>query len=324
MSLVKVDNVEKQYNRDRKALYPISLSINKNEKLGIVGETGSGKSTLLKVIAGLIAPDGGSVAFKGKVLHNPLDQLIPGHPSIAYLSQHFELPFFRTVEEIVYDPYKISQDGVNELFKACHIDHLIQADSQQLSGGEKQRVAIARLLVDTPEILLLDEPFSNLDLYHQNVIKSTLKNIESTMDTTIVLVAHNPLDVLSWADIILAMKLGKVVQTDGPFNIYNFPNNEYVAGLFGKYNMVNPAKWGIKDKRLTKIKSKVIVRPEAFSISNNKEVGTSGMVLEKTYFGSHEQLLVKVGDEELIVNADVGKFSNRDKVFIHLKPVSQQ
>lgn len=324
MSLVKLDKVEKQYDSGNKALYPISLAVNKNEKLGIVGETGSGKSTLLKIIAGLIAPDRGSVAFKGGVLPNPLDQLIPGHPSIAYLSQHFELPFFRTVEEIVYDPYKISEEEVNKLYKACHIDHLIQSDSQQLSGGEKQRVALAKLLVDSPEVLLLDEPFSNLDLQHQKMIKMTLENIEKSMDTTLVLVAHNPLDVLSWADQVLSMKDGKVAQIDNPFNIYNFPKDEYVAGLFGEYNMLNPAKWGINDKRLSQINNKVIVRPEALSVSINSNAGESGLVLKKTYFGNYEQLLVKVGDEELIVTADVGKVSNRDKVFIHLKLVSQQ
>lgn len=319
MSFMQLDKVEKCYDSGTPALHPMSLSIDKNEKLGIVGETGSGKSTLLKIMAGLISPDSGKVLFKNEILPDPNDQLIPGHPSIAYLSQHFELPYFRTVEEIVYDPYKISEAQVNKLYKACHIDHLIRSDSQQLSGGEKQRVAVAKLLVDTPELLLLDEPFSNLDLHHRNIIKSTLKNIESTMDTTIVLVAHNPTDVLSWADTILAIKQGKVVQSDKPFNIYNFPKNEYVAGLFGEYNLIDSFKWGLDEHGVGMSKGKVIVRPEAFSITNENECQISGKVLGVTYLGSHDRLLVNAEGEKIIVNAHVNNYVKEDKIYLRLK-----
>jgi len=318
MGLIKLDKVEKRYDEGKTALYPISFSIDKKSKVGIVGETGSGKSTLLKIIAGLIAADSGKVFFKNEALPNPNDQLIPGHPSIAYLSQHFELPFFRTVEEIVYDPYKITEDEVNKLYATCHIEHLLQNDSQQLSGGEKQRVAIAKLLVDAPEVLLLDEPFSNLDLHHQSIIKNALDNIEASMETTLVLVAHNPLDVLSWADTVLTMKQGKVVQNDTPFNTYNFPVDEYVAGLFGQYNLVNTAKWGIEDKRLTKIKDKVIVRPEFFSASIKEEFGLHGSVFEVFYYGSYEQLLVQVEDEKVIINTKVGGYKKGDQVSLSL------
>ncbi|WP_185153370.1 ABC transporter ATP-binding protein [Fulvivirga lutimaris] len=318
MSFILLDKVSKSYNDDI-ALGPTSLSIDRNEKLGIVGETGSGKSTLLKTIAGLVAPDVGQIKFKDEVLENPNDQLIPGHPSIAYLSQHFELPFFRTVEEIVYDPYKISENQVNELYKACHIEHLLQADSQQLSGGEKQRVALAKLLVDGPEVLLLDEPFSNLDLHHQKIIKSALETIVKSMDTTIVLVAHNPMDVLSWADRVLTMRQGKVIQGDNPFNTYNFPQNEYVAGLFGEYNLIDASKWGLDDTRLTKVNGKVFVRPEAISICDNDKSAKNAKVLAVTYQGSHDQLLVELDGEEIVIYGNVGAKAIGDKVPVKLQ-----
>lgn len=315
MKLIHLEEIEKRYESGAIALYPFSLTLNQNQKLGIVGETGSGKSTLLKVMAGMLAPDGGKVIFKGEVLPDPNEQLIPGHPAIAYLSQHFELPFFRTVEEIVYDPYKISEENVSKLYKACHIEHLLQADSQQLSGGEKQRVALAKLLVDEPELLLLDEPFSNLDLNHQNLIKRTLESIENEFDTTIVLVAHNPLDVLSWADTVIAMKSGRIIQKDKPFNIYNYPNNEYVAGLFGPYNVLKASNW---KNHSGDSKEKVIIRPEAFVVSKKQNNGSEGKVLKVAYFGGYEQLTVLAGDEELIINSAVGDFECGDLIYIEL------
>ena len=318
MSFIQLDDVSKSYNDGGNALNSVSLSIGKNEKLGIVGETGSGKSTLLKIIAGMVAPDVGKITFKGEALANPNDQLIPGHPSIAYLSQHFELPFFRTVEEIVYDPYKISEEQVNELYKACHIEHFLHADSQQLSGGEKQRVALAKLLVDDPEVLLLDEPFSNLDLHHQKVIKSTLENIV-TMDTTIVLVAHNPVDVLSWPDRVLSMKHGEIVPNDSPFNTYNIPKSEYVAGLFGEYNLIDGSKWDLDSTILTKVNDKVIVRPEAFVVSKSNKSAKQGRVLKVTYLGSHEQLLVEVDEERVLIYSEVGRYSVGDRLCLKFK-----
>jgi ABC-type sugar transport system ATPase subunit len=316
MSLILLDHVSKKFNNTQ-ALKPISLDIAKDSKLAIVGETGSGKSTLLKLIGGLEDPDTGTIFFNGSRILGRSEKLIAGHPDIVYLSQHFELPKFISVFEHLHNPYEIGEDDANEIYKVCRIDHLLNKGTNQLSGGEKQRVALAKVLSKLPKVLLLDEPFSNLDNIHKQIIKDVLEEVRGTWGVTMVMVSHEPQDVLPWADKIAVMKKGAVLQMDTPYMIYKRPLNEYVAGLFGKYNLLDPKKWGISNMAdWTKIGNKVLVRPEQFRMTSNSNVGIKGVVKQVAFYGNRFEITVKVKTNTSIVVSSNEQYAIDNQVFI--------
>jgi ABC-type sugar transport system ATPase subunit len=221
------------------ALENIAFTLEKHQRLAITGETGSGKSTLLKIIAGLAAPQKGSIQFEGEKVLGPLDRLIPGQPGIAYLSQYFELWHNYRVAEILDYTNDLEPTDAAVLYRLCHIDHLLKRRTDQLSGGERQRIALARLLVHPPPLLLLDEPYSNLDLNHKRTLKAVIKNIEERFDITTILVSHDPYDTLTWADTLLVLKDAKLIRQGAPRELYAKPESEYTAGLLGDYTLHN-------------------------------------------------------------------------------------
>ena len=224
------------------ALQNISFTLGKNQRLAIAGETGSGKSTLLKMIAGLATIPAGPhnvVFFEGIRVSGPLERLIPGQPGIAYLSQHFELWHNYRVAEVLEYNNDLEPADAQQLFQLCHIDHLLGRRTDQLSGGERQRIALARLLVRPPRLLLLDEPFSNLDMIHKRTLKQVIQNIAQRFDIALILVSHDPYDTLTWADKLLVLKDGRIVQQGSPREVYANPADEYVAGLLGDYTLAD-------------------------------------------------------------------------------------
>lgn len=200
-------------------------------RLAIMGETGSGKTSLLKIIGGLMQPDEGFVMFEGKRVLGPDEQLIAGHPSIGFLSQHFELRNNYWVHEILEYANKMETADEEEIFDICEIRHLLDRRTDQLSGGEKQRVATARLLVNKPRLLLLDEPFSNLDMIHKKQMKQVLKNISERLGISSILVSHDPSDVLYWAEHLIILRGGRIVQQGSPAELSSLPADDYVSGL---------------------------------------------------------------------------------------------
>jgi ABC-type sugar transport system ATPase subunit len=286
--LLTVSQVSRKHGDDF-ALQHIDFTLNGNGKIALAGETGSGKSTLLKIIGGLLEPDEGSVFFQNEKVLGPNYQLVPGHPKIAYLSQHFDLPKSLRVEQVLSYSNYMSGKQAAEIFSICRIDHLLIRKTDQLSGGERQRIAIARLLIGKPRLLLLDEPYSNLDPVLKNTLKSVIEEISIKLKLSIILVSHDSADTLAWADEIIVMKLGKVIQHAIPRVIYEQPVNEYVAGLFGEYTSLTP----VILKRLgVKSKHKMIIRPEQISIKKSKAKVSTGKIVSIHYFGSHYQVEV--------------------------------
>jgi ABC-type sulfate/molybdate transport systems ATPase subunit len=220
------------------AVNGISFRQREGERLAVVGETGSGKSTLLRMVAGLLQPNEGQIEFREKRVKGPLQQLIPGHPQIAYLSQHYELRNHYRVEEILQMVCEVPADAAAHIYKVCRIDHLLRRRTDQLSGGERQRIAIARLLTTAPSLLILDEPFSNLDLPHKSELKQVLIEAGNALGISFLLASHDPHDVMAWATRILVLRHGKLVAEGSPEEMYRRPSSAYVAGLFGKFNLV--------------------------------------------------------------------------------------
>jgi iron(III) transport system ATP-binding protein len=259
------------------SLGDVRFILPKGRRMAVAGETGSGKTTLLKNIAGLAQAEKGEVIFEGRRVLGPLEKLIPGHPGIAYLSQQFELPQHLRIEQVLEYANELPEEQAQQLFNVCQIDHLMQRKTHQLSGGERQRIALARLLIGAPRLLLLDEPFSNLDMIHKEVLKSVIQDIGQRLDITCMLVSHDPLDTLSWADEILVLRDGSIVQQGAPSQVYRQPVDEYVAGLFGKYNLI--------DGR--------IIRPERIAIGGEMVSGAlKGLVEAVSFWGSFYEVAV--------------------------------
>ena len=211
----------------------ITTDMERGERLAIMGETGSGKSSLVKMIAGLLQSDGGQVWFEGELVKGPSETLIPGHPAIAYLSQYFELRPNFFVHEILGYANELPEKEANQLYEVCEITHLLQRKTHQMSGGEKQRIALARLLSKKPSLLMLDEPFSHLDLPHRKTIKQVLEQAASAMGFSTILVSHEPTDVLPWATRILFIRSGKLIFDLPVKNRKIKTKDAYVRGLLG-------------------------------------------------------------------------------------------
>jgi len=281
-------------------LKDISFEHAADQHLAIAGETGSGKSTLLKVIAGLDQPHEGRVLFEGKRVLGPDEQLIAGHPYIGFLSQHFELRNNYWVHEILEYANKLTESEATDIFHICQIDHLLGRRTNELSGGEKQRIATARLLVNSPKLLLLDEPYSNLDMIHKQTMKQVIHDISTRLGISTILVSHEPSDILPWADQLILLKEGRIVQQGHPEFVYRYPTNEYTAGLLGKYFLLPPALALLMSdsNERASIDGSSIVRPGDIKLSPD-ETGVGARITKKLFLGSSYEYYASVGDIHL-------------------------
>jgi ABC-type Fe3+/spermidine/putrescine transport system ATPase subunit len=323
MALLTVSGVSKK-EKTIFTVKDISFTQNPFQKIAIAGETGSGKTTLLKIIAGLIQPDAGEILFEQKKVRGPNDQLIPGHAGIAYLSQHFELRNNYWVHEILSYANELTQQDADTLYKVCRIDHLLDRRTDQLSGGEKQRIALTRLLIGSPRLLLLDEPFSNLDAVHKGIIKSVINDITATLGISCIMVSHDAPDTLPWADSILVMKDGQLVQQGTPEQIYRQPVNEYSAGLFGEYNLINAEEAAIlnpADKPLS-IQKKMLLRPEEFFINAGGK-GLKSTIQNIQFMGSYYSIEVTTGIQLIKINSSRNVFLPGETVVLSISSGSK-
>jgi ABC-type sugar transport system ATPase subunit len=319
MSLLNVSGISKKQGENY-LLKSINFIQEDLQKIAVAGATGSGKTTLLKIIAGLIQPDAGEVWFEGTRVKGPREKLLPGHAQIAYLSQNFELRNNYRVEELLQMANKLSTADATLVYKVCRIDHLLSRWSDELSGGERQRIAFAKALIASPRLLLLDEPFSNLDAIHRSILKAVINDIEERLNTTCILVSHDPVDLLSWANEIIVLHQGKMIQKGGPWEIYYHPVNEYVAALFGKFNLVSAEL--IQLFPLLKNDRRRFIRPGDFQLNDNKDTGLEGEVFSSGFMGNYFETGVNVFGHKLIL-AHTSKIEVGEKVFISVKSQEQ-
>jgi putative spermidine/putrescine transport system ATP-binding protein len=291
------------------------------QKIAIAGETGSGKTTLLKMIAGLVQASAGEMIFLGKQLKGPNDQLIPGHAGIAYLSQHFELRNNYWVHEILSYANELTAEDAAGLYRVCRIEHLLQRRTDQLSGGEKQRIALARLLIGKPRLLLLDEPFSNLDAAHRGLIKNVLEDVNKRLGISCIMVSHDAPDILSWANTILVMQEGKLIQQGSAETIYRQPVNAYCAGLFGAYNLIDAANAAILLPAGTPVppNGSLLVRPEAL-IMVQTDTGLYARVQSARFAGSYYLLEAVAAAQQLVIKTNNPTYKEGDGVRLSLVP----
>lgn len=316
MNLLQVSHLFK-YNGTSPVLHDIDVLFPSFQRLAIAGETGSGKTTLLKVVAGLLQPDKGVVLFEGERVLGPQEKLLPGHPHIAYLSQHFELRNNYRLHDFLEMASAIGEGKAKRIYELCQIDHLLQRKTDQLSGGERQRAALARLLTTSPRLLLLDEPYSNLDSIHKQTLKEVIEAVVTEENTACIMVSHDPQDVLPWAEEVLVLRDGKILQQGTPEKLYANPVNEYVGGLLGDYNLL-AAEDFLPESASTVNGQQLFIRPERILLF--KDATGKGRVQNIAFYGSYVLIDVAYGNKMIKVKSLFSTLAKGDPVSASASP----
>ena len=280
---------------DTPNLNSISFSLTKGKNLALIGESGCGKSTLLKLIYGLYDLDEGQIFWNDIEVLGPKFHLIPGMPFMKYLAQDFDLMPFITVAENVgkylsnfYPEEKKAR--IVELLEIVEMTEYANVKAKFLSGGQMQRVALARVLALEPEVLLLDEPFSHIDNFRKNSLRRKLFGYLKEQQITCIVATHDSTDVLAFADEVAIIKDGKIIESGIPKFIYDNPRDKYVASLFGDVNEIEVG---------GEIK---YVYPHQLKVSLHSDLKVE--IVNSYFRGSHYLIEAKYGNRVLFFEND--------------------
>ena len=242
--MLQVNNISFNYKQPNKAvLKNISFNLKQGEHLCIMGESGCGKSTLLKVIYGLFDVNDGEIHWNGEQVLGPEHHLVPGMDFFKYVAQDFDLMPFISVSENIkkflsrFYPEE-SEKRTNELLEVIEMAPFANEMVKNLSGGQQQRVAIARALAKEPELLLLDEPFGQIDNFKKNSLRRNLFSYLKEKNIACIIATHDGNDALSFADKMLVIQDNKILKEGTPTELYNKPTFKYVASLFDDVNEI--------------------------------------------------------------------------------------
>jgi ABC-type Fe3+/spermidine/putrescine transport system ATPase subunit len=296
----------------------ISLDIEPGQITEIIGASGSGKSTLLSLFYGLQPPNSGEVRFKDERIWGPEEKLIPGHDAMKMVTQaEDDLNLFAKVGDNVSvllpnTNLQAKKDKTEKVLKQLNMLHLVDKRVADLSGGEKQRVAIARALVTQPEVLLLDEPFNQVDTSFRDGLQDDIRQIVKDTGLTVVMVSHDPGEVLSMADMLLVLKDGEIIEAGNPKKLYNDPQYLYTARLLSNCNVLSAEGAALCDIKASK--SHVMLYPEWIEARDGWG-GRNWTVRQVLFKGFYEELLVEnEGITLRILNGHAGKYIEGNKV----------
>jgi iron(III) transport system ATP-binding protein len=237
--ILQLKKLTKTFSKGKvKALNEISFSLSKGKILAVVGESGSGKTTLIRIITGLETQNNGSVVFKNNILSSNTIFIEPEKRNIGMVFQEYALfPHFTVFDNIAFGISKNKKERVTEVLDLVALKGFEKRFPHELSGGQQQRVALARALAPKPELLILDEPFSNLDVILRQQLRSDIKEILKKTNTTAIFVTHDIKDALKISDEILVLQKGNVLQYGNTDEVFKNPNCEYVSLLFDAYKI---------------------------------------------------------------------------------------
>lgn len=272
--MLEVSNISFSYTPEKPLLQNMSFSLNKGEHLCIMGESGCGKSTLLKVIYGLLDLDKGAIRWGEQAVLGPAFHLIPGMEVFKYVAQDFDLmPYTSVADNIAkflsrFYPEE-SRRRTRELLEVIEMTDFADAQVKHLSGGQKQRVAIARALAKEPELLLLDEPFGQIDNFKKRSLRRMLFAYLKEKHITCIEATHDAHDTLSFADKMIVIRNNAIIAHGRPEELYKNPKSNYIASLFDDVNI------------LTTDKKKAYFYPHQIKIVKNSKLEAS---VVRTYF----------------------------------------
>ncbi len=333
-SIVKLQNISVSFD-DEPVLQNLNLQISDGEFVTLLGPSGCGKTTTLRIIGGFVKPDSGSVFFDEK----PITDLPPHKRQVNTIFQRYALfPHLNVFENVAFgmrvQKKKNSEieQTVSKMLKLVNLSGFEKRNVHTLSGGQQQRVAIARALANNPKVLLLDEPLAALDLKLRKDMQAELKNIQKSLGITFIYVTHDQEEALSMSDTVVVMDNGKIQQIGTPQDIYNEPENAFVADFIGESNILDGIMledylvefFGKKFKCLDAGFEQnepvdVVIRPEDIDIVDPDKGDLVGTVTSVTFKGVHYETIVDFkGFKWLIQTTD---FYDVDRVIgIRLNP----
>lgn len=331
MASVKIVNLTKSFNNVN-VLNSINLDINQGEFITLLGKSGCGKSTTLKLIAGLISPDKGDILFDKNSI---LNQKTQERQAVIVFQDYSLFPHMNVFENIEFGlkmkkiEKKIRQKKVMELLELVKLDGFEKKFPSELSGGQKQRVAIARTLAVNPKVLLLDEPFSSLDINLRNEMRSFILELQKKLNITTILVTHDKEEALMMSDKIAVMIDGNIAQFDSPMNLYEKPISKDIANVFGQRNYLKGRiKNGIFISDIFDIELKghenidnieLMISREDVKIHNKKTYGLEGIISKKTYAGDTTYYEIDVKTKTIISSSSESFYNIGDEVSIDIK-----
>jgi len=326
--LVEMKGVGKTYFNGFKAVSPVSLTIYEGEFLTLLGPSGCGKTTTLRMLGGFEQPTEGSILLQGK----DITQLPPNLRETNMVFQDYALfPHMSVAQNIGFGPSiariapeKIRAD-VHEMLKIVGLGDLAKRLPSELSGGQRQRVALARSLIQRPKLLLLDEPLGALDANMREQMQTELKEIQSRLGITFIMVTHDQHEALTMSDRIVVMNKGLVEQVGAVEDLYERPTNEFVANFLGTTNLLDASSTkprrieiagGVTldigaDARLGKLR--VGIRPERIVPADPEQASNvfTAKAVSRTYLGNAGRLTVRIQDgPSLLVDLPIQRFSD--------------
>ena len=291
---LEVKNLVKSYVDGVPVINDLSFSVNKGQLISFVGESGSGKSTFLRCLSGLEKPNSGIVSLNDQIINGENIFITPQKRKIGYVFQDYPLfPHLNIKENICFNLQNVYYKNFEKIIDLTNLKNLLERFPHEISGGEQQRACIARSIIREPDLLLLDEPFSNLDANIKFLIRDEICRIIRKSEITTILVTHDINDALNISDKILIFKAGIVQQYSSPETMYCEPANCYCAEILGDIN-----KFPIENEVF-------YIRPENIKIV---EKSSYSMIVEKCFFQGKDYKLI-------------GRYKNNIWSIISEKPV---
>ena len=334
--IIDIKHVSKSFG-DKTVLDDINLYVKRGEFITLLGPSGCGKTTMLRMIAGFTSVDQGEILLDGKDLggipphKRPLNTVFQKYALFPHLDVYDNVAFGLKLKKVPED--EIARK-VSKVLKLVSMSDYEDRDVNSLSGGQQQRIAIARALVNQPEVLLLDEPLAALDLKMRKDMQIELKEMHEKLGITFIYVTHDQEEALSLSDTIVVMNDGRIQQIGTPTDIYNEPVNSFVADFIGESNIVNGTM--IHDRKVNfighdfdcvdegfgeNVPVDVVVRPEDIYIMNNLEKAQfTGVVRSCIFKGVHYEMTVMTDEGFEVIIQDYNAFEVGSKVGMLIKP----
>ena len=338
--IINLEHVSKSFG-DKVVLDDINLYIKEGEFITFLGPSGCGKTTLLRLIAGFLAPDSGVITLDGKDISElpphkrPLNTVFQRYALFPHLDVYDNVAFGLKLRKLPSDEI---DRKVARVLKLVSMTDYEDRDVNSLSGGQQQRIAIARAIVNEPRVLLLDEPLSALDLKMRKDMQIELKEMHKKLGITFIYVTHDQEEAVTLSDTIVVLNEGRIQQIGTPVDIYNEPQNEFVADFIGESNILNGTM--LRDRRVSFIGHEfdcvdegfgenvpvdVVVRPEDIYIMNNTEAAQfTAKVKSCTFKGVHYEMFVETDNGCELMIQDYNAFEVGSTVGLYIKPVDIQ